>query len=318
MESIMNSKNLSGFFSLLLLSLYLISCEEPYTPPVLDNEQLYVVEGFVEAGQGANPAYVMITKSIPYTSKIDINGLNNLFVKDAVVSVNDGKTVTPLTQICLQQLPPAIRRQAAQSLGLNGDSVNVDICVYIDLLNQIDRKPGGKYDLSIKIGNITLSATTTIPPHVPFDSIRWSEPPGQPSDTLARLWVSIQDRNEKDFYRYMTDTDGNGLIAPFTSVTDDAFFNGKKFEFPLTKAERRGTGNFDPNSAGLFKRGDSLTVKWMNLDQQHFDFWNTRDFAANSGGPFAGYTRIKTNIKGGLGVWGGYSVSTYRLLCPKK
>ena len=304
--------------SFLFFGILLTSCEEPYTPPVLDNEQEYVVEGFIEYGQGANPTYAMITRSIPYTSRIDINGLNNLFVKDAVVSVSDGQKVTPLSQICLQQLPPEIRRQAAQSLGFNSDSLNVDICVYIDFLNQIDRRPGGKYDLTIKVGDKTLTASTTIPPHVPFDSVRWSDPPGEPSDTLARLWVTIQDRPEKDFYRYMTATDGNGLIAPFASVTDDAFFNGKKFEFPLTKAEPRGMGNFDPNTAGLFKRGDSLTIKWMNLDQQHFDFWNTRDFAANSGGPFAGYTRIKTNIKGGLGIWGGYAVSTYRLYCPPK
>jgi hypothetical protein len=318
MESIMKTHILIIFSGLLILSMYFVACEEPYTPPLLDNEQLFVVEGFVEYGEGANPTYVMVTRSIPYTSKIDINGLNNLFVKDAIVSVNDGNKTVGLSQICLQQLPPEIRRQAAQSLGLNGDSLNVDICVYIDLLNQVDRRSGGKYDLTVKTGGTTLTASTTIPPHVPLDSIRWSDPPGEPSDTLARLWVSIQDREEKDFYRYMTDTDGNGFIAPFTSVTDDAFFNGKKFEFPLTKAEPRGRGNFDPNTAGLFKRGDSLTIKWMNIDQEHFDFWNTRDFAANSGGPFAGYTRIKTNIKGGLGIWGGYSVSRYRLLCPKK
>ncbi|MBK7223573.1 MAG: DUF4249 family protein [Saprospiraceae bacterium] len=56
----------------------------------------------------------------------------------------------------------------------------------------------------------------------------------------------------------------------------------------------------------------------MCLDKVHFDFWKTRDFAANSGGPFSSYTRIKTNINGGLGIWGGYSVQNYRLYCPPK
>jgi hypothetical protein len=260
----------------------------------------------------------MVTKSIPFTAKIDANALAGLFVRDAVVSVNDGTKSVTLTQLCLAQLPPEIRRQAAQTLGLDGDNLDVDICVYVDLLDQIDRKIGGKYDLNVQVGNLNLTASTTIPPHVPIDSVRWTDPPGEPSDTLARLWVNINDRIEKDYYRYMTDADSSGLIAPFASVTDDAFFNGKSFEFPLTKAERRGQGSFDPNTAGLFTRGDSITVKWLNLDKEHFDFWNTKDFAANSGGPFAGYTRIKTNIKGGLGIWGGYSVSTYRLLCPKK
>ncbi len=318
MESIMLNKSNYFIIFLAFSIIALHSCEEPYTPEVLNTEQQFVIEGFVEAGPGANPTYVMITKSIPYTSKIDANALGNLFVKNALVSVNDGKNNVALTQLCLQQLPPDLRRQAAQSLGLNGDSVNVDICLYVDVFNQLDRKIGGKYDLTVKVGSLTMTSSTTIPPHIPIDSVRWTDPPGEPSDTLARLWVWVNDRPEKDYYRYMTDTDGSGLVAPFTSVTDDAFFNGKKFEFPLQSAPRRGARDFDPQTAGLYMRGDSVTVKWLNLDKEHFDFWNTRDFAANSGGPFASYTRIRTNIKGGLGVWGGYSVSTYRIFCPEK
>ena len=29
-------------------------------------------------------------------------------------------------------------------------------------------------------------------------------------------------------------------------------------------------------------------------------------------GPFASYTRLQSNIVGGLGIWGGYSVSYYK------
>ena len=51
-------------------------------------------------------------------------------------------------------------------------------------------------------------------------------------------------------------------------------------------------------------------------DEAHFDFWNTRDFSANSAGPFSSYTRIKGNVDGALGIWGGYSVDSYRLFVP--
>jgi hypothetical protein len=314
MEPIRIVFRLACFF---FFALIFKSCEEPYVPPVLNADQQIVVEGFIEAGQETNPTFILVTKSVPFTSKIDGKVFESLFVRNASVSVFDGKKMTALTQLCLNQLPPAIKKEAAKVLGLNADSITTDICVYVDLLDQIDRRIGGKYDLTVKVGDQTLTSTTTIPPHVKLDSIRWSDPPGEPSDTLARLWVTIADRPEKNFYRYFTDTDENGYIPNFTSVTDDAFFNGKKFEFPLNRAQGR-QEEFDLETSGYFYRGDSVKIKWCNIDEAHFQFWNTRDFAANSGGPFSGYTRIKTNIKGGLGIWGGYSVSTYSLFCPKK
>jgi hypothetical protein len=149
-----------------------------------------------------------------------------------------------------------------------------------------------------------------------FD-FRWDEPPGEPSDTLARLWTKIADPAGANYYRYLTSEKDGRYVPPFQSTTDDAFFDNKEFEFPLNKGEIR-DGKFNPESFGLFYRGDSIAIKWCTLDREHFDFWKTRDFAASSGGPFASYTRIKTNINGGLGIWGGYHVGVTRLFCPPK
>jgi Domain of unknown function (DUF4249) len=305
-------------FALLLVG-FLMSCETPYIPPTTEADQLYVVEGYIEEGEGSLPTYVLVTKSIPYLSTIGPDVFANIFVKNASVVVNDGDKNIQLTKLCLNDLPDELRKAALENLGLNPDSTVLDICLYVDILNQINKKQGGKYDLSITIEDQLLTATTTIPKHVPITKFRWDEPPGIPNDTFARLWVTIGDNlGVKDYYRYMTsDKNINTLVAPPQSSNDDSFFDGKNFEFPLNKAEQRdSTSNFD--TFGLYMRGDSVAIKWMNIDAAHYGFWQTRDASANRGGPFSSYIRIKSNIKGGLGVWGGYSVSNYTLYCPPK
>lgn len=310
-------KNLTYFLSLILPVFAVFSCEQPYTPPDFNVEPQIVIEGYLEAGEGAGIPYVLVTKSLPFLTEISAADFDNLFVSNAVVAVSsDGKKV-PLTQLCLNQLPEELKKQAAIALGLNPNNITANICAYVDLLQQIQPQIGKTYDLEVLVDGKTITASTTIPNYVGLDSFRWTDLPGEPNDTLAQLLVTINDPPGKNYYRYFTAEGDESLIPPFTSVTDDVFFDGKEFEFPLTKAERRG-GDFDPNSFGYYTRGDSVTIKWCTIDKAHFDFWNTRDNGANSGGPFSSYIRVKTNINGGLGVWGGYAVGVTKLYCPEK
>ena len=39
-----------------------LSCEEPYIPPTTEEDQQYVIEGYIEEGEGALATYVMVTK----------------------------------------------------------------------------------------------------------------------------------------------------------------------------------------------------------------------------------------------------------------
>jgi hypothetical protein len=304
-------------------SLFLYSCEEPYFPPTTPEDQQIVIEGFVETGDDALPTYVLVTKSLPYVTTFSPKGINDIFVKNANVEVFDGVKTTKLQLICTSQLPKEIRDQVTRSFGINPDSLAIDICVYVDILNQVDRRLGGKYDLTVKVDNKLLTATTTIPQNVPIEKFRWSDPPGAKNDTMARLWITVSDRPEPNFYRYLTsDAAVNTLNAPGQSTFDDVFFNGKSFEFPLDKAESFNDGRErtqdDFAVFGLYARGDTFNIKWATIDLAHNEFWKTRDASSNRGGPFASYIRIKSNIKGGLGIWGGYAANNYQLICPKK
>ncbi len=308
-------------FSFLLLSgiILLASCETEYIPSTIESQQEIVVEGYIEVGQGSNPTYVILTKSIPFISSIAADKFNELFVKNASVTVFDGDKTVFLPEICLSQVPEEFRAEVYNVLGINPDSVKSDICVYADILAQIKKEHGRKYDLKVVVDGKVLTASTTVPMYVGLDTFRWDDPPGVPRDSLAQLLVTINDpAGVHNYYRYFTATSRTPrLTPPFNSVVDDAIFDGKNFEFPLQRAQRRGI-KFNPNTFGLFHRKDSVWVKWCNIDKAHYDFWRTRDFSANSGGPFSSYTRISTNVNGGLGIWGGYAVGNYKLFVPPK
>jgi hypothetical protein len=305
---------------LLFVSLsYYYSCSEPYFPKTLEEDQQFVIEGFVEAGENPFPVYVIVTKSIPYIAEISPETFNSIFIDSAEVIVNDGDKDILLTRLCANDtdLPPVIAQAVAEFFGIEISETAPNICVYVDIFDQVVKEVGRTYDLKVNIGETQITGTTTIPRHIPLNQIRFDEPPGEPSDSLARLWASADDPVGTDYYRYQTAINDSIFVAPFNSVTDDAFFDGRSFEFPLDRAAYP-TEQIDFNNFGLWARGDSAHIKWMNLDKAHFDFWNTRDNSANSGGPFSNYIRIKGNLHGALGIWGGYSVSYYSTYVPPK
>ena len=290
------------------------ACEQEFIPKGSLLPQEIVVEGYIEAGEIDLPAYVLITQSQPFFSTISQQQFDDLFINDAVVTVDDGDQIVTLEEICLFDLPKELQGPIAEQFGFDPDSLVVNICVYIDVLDKINREIGRSYTLNIHVNDLQLTAITTIPTHVPLDSLRFFGPPGEPNDTLAQLLVSVSDPpNEANFYKYFASINNGPFNSGFQSVTNDIFFNGKSFEFQLQKPET-GSGEIDPLTFGLYHVGDTVAIKWANLDEGHFNFWNTLEFSNANQGPFSSYTRIESNIEGGLGIWGGYSISIYKII----
>lgn len=300
-----------GSFSLLLT---LLSCEEEFIPEVVSSEDNIVVEGYIEAGDQASPPYVILTRSLPFFSELSTEQFNTLFINDAEITVSTDEQTVTLTEICLNEVPPEFNDQVEEFLGVSFDSIGVNLCIYTDLTFSMLGEEGKSYDLLVKTGDKTLSATTRIPEAIPLDSLYFVPPPGKPNDTLAQLLVFLEDPAQvSNYYRYFTSEGNEGLQRPFDSVTDDLFFDGQNFEFPLTKAEPFG-GDFDQETFGLFRIGEEATIKWMTIDEAHYNFWNTLEFSRANQGPFSSYTRIDHNIEGGLGIWGGIAAKYYDLI----
>jgi hypothetical protein len=305
---------MNKLFWITVTTIFLMSCEQEYIPVNPGEGPKYVVEGYIEAGEDPTPPFIILTRTFDFYNEIGPDQFNAAFVHDADVRVDDGSIEVQFQEVCFSELDPAVREEVAAQFGFDADSLMIDFCVYVDLLGLLDTQIGKRYDLTIRVGEDLITSTTTIPEHVPLENLYFAPPPGEPNDTLAQLRCTVSDPpGERNFYRYFGSTNGGPLGTFFSSVEEDLFFDGKSFEFQLFNpdADEEGT---EPGEFGLYVIGDSITVKWCSLDEAHFDFWNTLEFGNANEGPFAGYTRLQTNINGGLGVWGGYSVSYYTLL----
>lgn len=316
--------NRTKTFYLALATFFLFwSCEEAFIPVDSGVESQIVVEGFIEAGEDALPTYVILTRTFPFYSNITSDRLNDLFVRDAAVVVSkEGGEAVQLTELCLDDIPEDLRREVAVFLGIDLDATDSlpNICAYLDVQGEIIPEEGATYSLSVEVEGQVLTASTMIPEHVHLDSIWFTDPPGEPNNTLAEMNCLISDPGGvENYYRYLTAVNSRPLIPTFGSVTDDAFFDGQQFSFPLQKAEYiSDSTDLDFNTFGLWERGDTARLKWCGVDKAHHDFWLTFEFNRNNQGPFSSYTRVDFNIEGGIGIWGGYSVSHYQLVVPEK
>lgn len=303
--------------ALLLLGL-LSACEKEFIPDVTTEREELVVEGFIEAGERSLPPYVILTRNLPFFTELEADNLESIFVHGADVRVSDGEQTVQLTELCFAELNSEQQELAGLLLGINPDNLGFNFCAYADLSGRMRGKIGKRYDLEVEAEGRQLSASTVIPPLVELDSLVFVEPPGEPTDTLAQLRCILEDpADQVNYYRYFTGINSGPLQSGLNSVVDDRLFDGRSFEFPLFKAEPR-NGEFDPATFGLFRRGDTVTVKWANIDQRHYDFWNTLEFNAANQGPFSSYTRVASNVSGGLGIWGGLSAAYYTEVAPEE
>ncbi len=298
-----------------LFGVGLWACEEEFIPEISTDPSEIVVEGYIESGEFGLPPYVLLTRSLPFFSTISFGDLDDLFVHDAVITIDDGEGIATLEELCWADLDSMEQVFVSSILGQSGlldiDTIPGNFCVYFDQQNQMRGQVGRTYDLRIEVEDKVLTATTTIPEPVPVDILAFVTPAGTPPDTLVEMRGFFMDPPEvKNFYRYFTSVNLGRFIPGFNSVANDNFFDGQVFEFPIPKGEERNT-DVDPDEFGLFTVGDTITLKWTSIDEEHFNFWNTLEFNSINQGPFSTYTRVESNVNGGLGVWGGYSALYY-------
>src|SRR6185295_12082683 len=137
----------------------------------------YVVEGYIEAGQNPFPPYVILTQSFDFYGTFTPQDFTAAYVHDADVRVSDGSFEVQFNEVCFSDLDSTMRKEIAEKFGFNADSLTVDICVYVDLLNQLQAQIGKTYDLKIQVDGHVITATTTIPQHVPMENVHFTAPP---------------------------------------------------------------------------------------------------------------------------------------------
>jgi hypothetical protein len=299
----------------IILMLTLNSCEEVFVPEDVTAKNEYVIEGHIELSDLDMPAYVIISKSVSYFSNLDSLTFQQLYVDDATVHVNDGDTDIKLDYVCIEDLDQLTQLKLLSEVG--GKIFSKNYCLYIDKNNLLKKEAGKKYSLTIKHENNIITSQTTLANRVNLDSIYFRDSPGKPNDTMTLLWGKIPDPvGEANYYQYDVKKRAFSTKTGNT-LRDDAIFNGKTIDMPFPNPLSFNNEKFDPETANLYKRGDTLLFKWCTLDREHYEFWESFQFSNNQG-PFSSYVRSKDNIEGGIGIWGAYNCQVELLIVPKK
>lgn len=286
-----------------------------------------VVEGTIESDA---PPFILLTKNSPYFGGISATDLSQYFVRNAIIKVFTSTDTVQLIEFCSSSLPPEVQAAFVKELGFQAyDTSNIpNVCIYTvpnifayyltgDTTGVFIGKPNTTYNLLIEVDGKTLTSSTTIPGIVPTDPLTWQPHPDASKDSLVSVYINFKDPDTLgNYFRYFTQRNDEPFYSAITSSAyDDRLINGQFISLPLERGMSQ-QDEVDGDTYGYFWKGDTVTLKWTNIDRASYGFWSTLE---NDGGdsPFSSPVVIKTNIKGGLGIWCGYGVTFQSIVVPE-
>ncbi|MBO4481550.1 MAG: DUF4249 domain-containing protein [Bacteroidales bacterium] len=300
-------KILLGFICLCAM---LCTCQKAIDVKLPEYKNKLVVEGIIESGDFAR---VVITRSVPYFSEIDLNVLlNDVLVSDAVVTVEteDGQS---------EQLTFQYSEESPIYFAYVG--------------KQIKGEYGKKYTLTIDTDGKHYEAKTSIPQPFELDSIWFVFSETNPQDTTPSIRALMTDNPlEANYYRFFVKVHGQRLsdrlwVSTVPMVFDDRTFNGQTLNYEVLRANV--STMFSPTMSDeelsefyrlTYRPGDTVLVKHTTIDEDSYKFWlsasNEITFGQN---PFMNPSPIVSGIKGEnvIGVWSGYASKIDTLIYSK-
>ncbi len=255
---------------LIILSIFLVSCNltKDITVPLPPYSPTVVVECYLESGR---PLRALVTRS-------------NSFFDTALIPSPAGKSVV----IFINE-----RRYELESK-LSVDSTFKNRPKVFNFFSSVSPVilPGDicRIEVQDDKSDSKLTARTIALPVIKIDSVGTKF--YSPEDTLAYLAVYITDVPEqKNFYRiFITATEKNGNEQIIDFAFSDNNVNGQTF--PVVTRPR-------------YYEGQKIIIRLYHISQDYFDFINTIEAAKDftGGNPFFQPAVIKSNIKGGTGIF---------------
>jgi hypothetical protein len=292
------------FVGLTVLTLFFIGCEKKVEFKLKDASELLTVDAKIE--NGGDPV-VILTKSLNYFSNITVDVLGQTVIKDADVFISDGIKTHKLKRYDII-LPGNVPFSLYSSDPLDPSTV-------------IKGDFGKSYQLRIVWKGTEYLSGTAIPQLTKIiDSIWWVKAPNTP-DTSKKVIVRAKIIDPPlfgDYVRYFTNVDNGGFLPGLNSIYDDQLVNGTTYTVDVDRGiDRNADLNFE--DYGFFQKGDTVTVKFCNINKATFDFWRTVEYSYSSiGNPFSSPTKIIGNISNGaLGYFGGYACQFKTIIIPR-
>lgn len=278
----------------ILLCLY--SCEKNINFDLKQSEPVLVVDAEIE---NAKAPIVMLSKSLSFFDKINPQILAGSFVHNADVFISNGVTTHKLKEYSYPLTP-----------GYNAFYYSIDSA---DLATAFMGELNKKYSLKIISEAKEYNASVGIPPLATYPDSVWLKPAPQNPDTNKRvLFIKAKDpAGLGNYVRYFTKKNKERFLPGENSVYDDQVIDGTTYEVQLPQGIDR--NNRLSGDSNFFKKGDTVTLKFCNIEKPIYTFWSTLEFAYQSiGNPFAQPNKVIGNISNGaLGAFCGYA-SWYR------
>lgn len=270
------------------------SCERAIEFTPHDAEPKLVVEATIENGEYP---VVYLSRSLNFFSRITPEKLASSFVRNAEISISNGSATYPLKEYEVNIEP-----------GISVYYYTVDSS---NLASAFKGEEGLTYSLSVKANEREYKASTTIP-HLTktIDSLYYEQYAEQVDSSKIVLYGKFTDPpGFGNYIRYFTKVNSGKYLPGLNSVFDDQIIDGKTYEIQIEKGVDRNS-SIDFENYSYFNKGDSITVKFCNIDKGVFDFWRTMEYSYSSiGNPFSSPTKVIGNISNGaLGYFGGYAV----------
>jgi hypothetical protein len=295
----MMNKYIGGVCLMLLFS----SCEKAITIHLKDAQTQLVVEATIENGK---PPVVFLSSSLDYFSEITTEILSQSFVHNANVIISDSATSVQLKEYAV----PA------------DTSGNLIYYYSVDSINNINfvGSLNHSYGLRIEVNGQLYTSQTTIPALAKkIDSLWWRPAPDNPDTNKIVVVAKVTDPpGFGNYIRYFTSENDGPFFPGLNSVFDDQIVDGTTYDIDVDKGVNRNE-KIDLNNYAFFDKGDSVIVKFCNIDKATYDFWRTMEYNYQSiGNPFSSPTTVTGNISNNaLGYFGGYAAQYVSLRIPK-
>lgn len=271
----------------------LLSCEKNIDFVPRDSAPKVVIDASIENGRGPE---VRLSRSLSYFTKLSPELLSSSFIHGAKVVMSNGTRTHTLKEYARE----LAAGHKIYYYGIDSSRLN----------SSFRGESGKQYTLTVTIDGEEYTASTSIPLlKKRVDSLWWKPAPGDEPEKAVVMARISDPPGYGNYIRYYVQVDNGPYYPPLASVFDDQIVDGKTYDVQLESGVNR-ANDIDLEEYGFFFRGETITVKFCNIDKSTFDFWRTMEYNYSSiGNPFSSPTKVLGNIKGGaLGYFGGYAV----------
>jgi len=295
---------MNNWYKLLLVTVCLLAlgCQREIELDLPDYQSKLVVEGTIENGC---PATVMLSRSIPYFSEINLSTLMNEVLIDGTKARVYVTAETGETEELRWQLSP-------------------DAPYYVAFMgSKVIGKEDTHYTLTIEYDGKTYSAVTYIPKTFDLDSIGFDRAMEFMDDTMASIRVAMTDpADEENYYAFFCKVKSPKLndrlwCCGLPVAFNDLVFNGMTFNYEVSRSgyPLLMSGLLSEEDQQNFRRvtfrpGDTVYVKHTQIDRHTFQFLSSAGAEAAFGSsPFLNATPSESNFnsKEVLGHWSGFA-----------